>query len=66
MANDIKMVYSAVTREAVFTFVNGERLSVGNLTPEQAVRFHERHAPEFGRRGCRFHSGETETRAIYE
>lgn len=52
----IQMAYDVQTRRAVYTFKNGRTLAVAGISREQAEKFLERDAPEFGRRDCCLHS----------
>lgn len=56
MSNQIELAYDASERRAVLTFPNGRKLSIGNVTEEQAKEFQTRHAGEFQKRDCSFHT----------
>jgi len=54
--SDIDMTYDRPTRKAVITFANGRRLTLADVSEEQAKDFVARHAPEFERRDCVLHT----------
>lgn len=62
-SKQISLAYDAKGKRATLTFPNGHRLSVANVTREQADEFLEKHGAEFQKRDCCFQSvGGTFTR----
>lgn len=56
MSESIQLSYDAAAKRGVLTFPNGRTLAIGNVTEEQAKAFRDRHAPEFAKRDCCFHT----------
>jgi len=52
----ISMTYDGETKKATITFPNGRRLTLSDVSEEQANDFVARHAPEFERRDCVLHT----------
>ena len=64
MTTEIALEYDKAAKRAVITFPNGRRLTISDVTEDQAKNFVTRHAPEFQRRDCVLHTdGSIETRS---
>lgn len=56
MSEQIAMSYDGATRKAVITFSNGRKLTLADVSEDQATNFVSRHAKEFERRDCVLHT----------
>lgn len=50
------MTYNESTRTADFVFPGSKAMKLSNVSREQAERFRDEHAPEFGKRGLCLHT----------
>jgi hypothetical protein len=64
MSAGIELDYDKTAKRAVITFPNGRKLTLSQISEEQAKSFVTRHASEFQRRDCILHTdGAIETRS---
>lgn len=56
MTDAIRMDYDVEGKKATLTFPNGRRLSLSDVSEEQAQNFVKRHADEFMKRDCVLHT----------
>lgn len=56
--SDPTLTYDKAARKGVIAFPNGHRLTIANVDEEKAQDFFKRHAAEFQKRDCCFHTAE--------